>query len=161
MTPERLLALGIDPALTLLPPRMTSDDARAMILAIALQESKCQHRRQLHGGPARSYVQFERAGIAGVLSHRASAGHAVNVCQLLDIEASIDGVYTAIEFNDVLMATFARLLLWTLPRPLPLRDEVDEAWRDYLEAWRPGKPHPETWRAHYADAWACVDRRPS
>ena len=39
-------------ALSLLPPRMDTPLARRYVLAIALQESRFEHRRQI-GGPAR------------------------------------------------------------------------------------------------------------
>jgi hypothetical protein len=51
---------------------------------------------------------------------------------------------------------FARLLLFTLPAPLPLQSDPDEGWRQYLDAWRPGTPHLATWTANYAAAWAVV-----
>jgi len=46
--------------------------------------------------------------------------------------------------------SFARLLLWTLPSALPTT--ADEGWTQYLDAWRPGKPHPATWAGHWATA---------
>ena len=51
---------------------------------------------------------------------------------------------------------FARLLLWTVPAALPTRQNPDESWRHYLEAWRPGKPHRQTWDGFYAEAWLLV-----
>ena len=47
----------LDPAAKLLPG-MDSAKARVMLLAIGLQESRFEHRRQI-GGPARGFWQFE------------------------------------------------------------------------------------------------------
>jgi hypothetical protein len=65
-------------------------------------------------------------------------------------------VWGAIEHNDLLACGFARLNLWWLPAALPTRDQVDRAWEQYLEAWRPGKPKPRTWAKHWITAWERV-----
>lgn len=128
-----------------------------MLVAIALQESRAAHRKQI-GGPARSYWQFETIGVAGVLEHPSTRFEAELFLGQLDYSpASIAAkVYLAIEHNDVLAAGLARLLLWTLPKPLPERHDAPEGWAQYLAAWRPGKPHPETWGANWAEAWQLV-----
>jgi hypothetical protein len=162
MTPARFLATAIDPALALLPLKMASDQARAMVLAVCWQESKLSARRQQPTGPARGFAQFERdGGVAGVLSHRSSRVAAAKVCQALVVEASVEAVYRAIEFQDVLAAAFARLLLWTVPDPMPGKFEPEIAWRIYLKAWRPGKPKPEAWPESYAVGWQTVEGRTS
>lgn len=153
MTPRDVLQYGILPALSLLPPSMTSREAVAMMLAIGLQESRFAHRRQMAGGPARGYWQFERAGVRGVLLHPATSKLADEVAARLGYAVGIETVYQAIEHNDLLAAVFARLNLWWLPRSLPLAREPGEAWAQYLDAWRPGKPHRATWDALYAQAW--------
>jgi hypothetical protein len=152
--PERFLSLALTPALTLLPPRMDSVEARALVVAICLQESKLRHRRQIKG-PARGYAQFEEMGVHGVLVHPSSARYAREACAALDVRAVAPVVHAALEFSDVLTCLFARLLLWTDPRPLPHADEPDRGWDLYYRCWRPGKPHPTTWAAHYARAWEC------
>jgi len=157
MTPAFCLSYAIEPALSLLPPSMTSDAARAMLLAIGLQESKFTHRHQI-GGPAVSFWQFESAGVIGVLHHRASTDAIMKALAALQYRnPSPHTCATAIEHNDVLAAAFARCLLWTLPGPLPTRGEVDLGWNEYLAAWRPGRPKPDTWADHFAHAWAVVD----
>lgn len=156
MTTRHALMLAIDPALSLLPSAMTSDKARAFLLAIAWQESKLAARRQQPTGPARGFWQFEMAGIAGVLTHRRSRVPAAALCAALTIESEVASVYRAIEFNDVLAAGFARLLPWTLPDPLPGHLDVDRGWRQYLKAWRPGKPHAAAWPESYAVGWGTV-----
>ena len=65
--------------------------------------------------------------------------------------------WQAIEHNDVLACCFARLNLWWLPGALPTRTEPLKGWNQYLKAWRPGEPHPETWPAFFEDAWNRVE----
>lgn len=153
MTPALFVEIALSPALRLLPAQMDSPAARAMMITIALQESRLLHRRQI-GGPARGYAQFEMGGgVRGVLTHRASAEHAKRVCAALDYQPTPDVVYAAIEHNDILACVFSRLLLWTLPGALPARSEHDKAWSAYIAAWRPGKPHRSTWNTFYDQAW--------
>lgn len=154
MTPALLLRTAIAPALALMPPAMGAPAARAMLLAIALQESRCCHRRQI-GGPARSFWQFEVGGLRGVLAHRASKPHIADALAQLAYPVTDDATvpYVAIEHNDVLAAICARLLLWTDPQPLPFRDDAQGGWELYLRCWRPGKPHRATWDAFYQQAW--------
>lgn len=145
-------------AFALLPPAMGSKEAEAMLLAIALQESKAKHRRQLAGGPARGFWQFEQNGITGVLIHARS--HQPLMAALDGLRyplATPYGLYLAVEHNDVLACIFARLLLWTLPAALPGRTEPDKAWHQYMLTWRPGKPHADTWAENFAKAWEAVD----
>lgn len=145
---------AIDPALSLLPPSLDTPQARILMLAIGLQESRFLHRRQL-GGPARGFWQFEKGGgVLGVLTHPSSSVLARQVCAARRVDAMSATVYAALETDDVLAAAFARLLLWTDPARLPDRDDVGGAWALYLRTWRPGKPHPGTWSALHAQALA-------
>lgn len=145
-------------ALSLLPAPMDSPAARALLLAIGLQESRFEYRLQKGGGPAHGYWQFERGGgVRGVLSHSATAGHARRVCAALHYEPRTGDVYRALADNDLLACCLARLLLWTLPGALPGPADAEEGWRQYTAAWRPGKPHPETWPAFHARAWAALE----
>ena len=156
MSPEIFLQNAIFPALRLLPDKMDSRPARAMLIAIALQESRIKHRAQI-GGPARGYWQFELGGgVRGVLTHPASKPHIRSVLSALDYDPDSDAsnCWTAIEHNDLLAAAFARLLLWTLPSDLPAQNAPGAGWTQYIAAWRPGKPHRETWDAFYAQAWS-------
>ncbi len=158
MNRSTFLQNAIFPALRILPEKMDSHAARAMMIAIALQESRIEHRRQI-GGPARGYWQFELGGgVRGVLTHPASKPYIQDVLAAHDYDPTSppDACYAAIEHNDILAAAFARLLLWTLPGALPARGDADEAWAQYIEAWRPGKPHPETWPDFYRQAWEAV-----
>ncbi|QMV65198.1 hypothetical protein VUJ49_09135 [Pseudomonas berkeleyensis] len=152
MTLSEIRDQAITPALALLPPAMGSKAAVVSLLANGLQESRFTHRRQI-GGPARGFWQFEKGGgVRGVLRHTATAGHARVLCEARGVPATEDAVYAALEHDDVLAAGFARLLLWSDPRPLPALGEVAAAWDLYIRTWRPGKPHRRTWAALYAQA---------
>jgi len=158
MTPAFVLAHTIPAALSLLPKTMDTPAARAMLLAIGLQESLFEHRVQF-GGPARGYWQFEEhGGVAGVLTHHDSRVAVRRVCDALGYKTyDHSRVYQAIADNDILACAFARLLLWTLPDPLPARSETSQAWHQYLGAWRPGKPHPEAWAENWNLAWKTIE----
>lgn len=143
-------------ALLLLPAKMTSPQAEAMLLAIGLQESRFEHRRQI-GGPARGFWQFERGGgVRGVLRHKLTTGMSAVICADRGIQPNEQDVWVAIERDDILAAAFARLLLYTDPAALPALGECAQAWDYYLRTWRPGKPHRRTWDALYAQALESV-----
>ena len=159
MTLSEIRERAIAPALALLPARMRSDAAEVLLLAIGLQESRFQHRRQLVGtpprptGPATGFWQFERGGgVIGVLQHRASRDHALTLCAARGVEPVSQSVWQALQHDDVLAAGFARLLLWTDPHRLPALGDAQAAWDLYIRTWRPGKPHRQTWDALYAQA---------
>lgn len=141
---------------SLLPPALDTPESRAMLMAIGFQESRFLYRRQLHDGPARGFWQFEVGGVDAVLTHNrthliiAQALHALSYDHTLDAAA----FHQALEHNDVLAACFARCLLWATLLPVPLRGDAVTGWQLYVEAWRPGKPQPDTWPQNFGDAWA-------
>jgi hypothetical protein len=143
---------AISEALDLLPAKMRSP--------IGLQESRFVHRRQMVGspprptGPAKGFWQFERGGgCIGVINHPASRPHMQRVCEARGVAFDADSLWNAIEFDDVLAAAAARLLLYTDPRALPKLGEPAAAWDFYLRVWRPGKPHRATWDGFYLEAF--------
>lgn len=140
-----------------LPPAMRSPKASAMLLAIALQESGCVHRRQVRG-PARGFFQFEAGGVYGVKTHRASKPHLEAALSQLIYKSDLptNQLLSLLEHNDVVACVCARLLLRTDAEPLPDPDHGNEGYKIYLRTWRPGKPHVETWPRHFAAAWAVV-----
>jgi hypothetical protein len=149
----------VEPAFAELPARMASDEARVMLLAIGLQESRFRHRLQMPprpgmpNGPARGFWQFERGGgVAGVLTHPASRDIAAAIIHKRGIPNESRAVWTALAEDDVLAAIFARLLLFTDAAPLPAIGRDAHAWACYIRNWRPGKPHPQTWKALYDSA---------
>jgi len=152
---------AIDAALLLLPPAMDSAAARVMLLAIGLQESRLTARVQIVDGggqgPARGLWQFERGGgCAGVLRHSASRYWMHGVCAARSVRPSPAELWAALATDDVLAAAAARLLLFTDPKRLPDLGNEAGAWALYQRVWRPGKPHPRTWRALYSQALAAV-----
>ncbi len=143
-----------------------SDQARQMMLAIALQESKIACRDQITAvqmlGPALSFWQFERGGgVVGVLKHPASAATAreaswdrglpcYDPLHTATIAPASRMVWERMATDDALGAIMARLLLWTDPQRLPSQQDQDGGWAYYLRNWRPGKPHEATWPGHWA-----------
>ena len=156
---DSILRTAINPALGMLPVKLDSDAARVMLLAIGLQESRLSYRFQKTSdpytkGPARGLWQFERGGgVVGVMSHRATKELAQGVCRARSEPFDSVLIHARLEFDDVLAAAFARLLLWSDAKPLPDVDADHEtAWECYLRNWRPGKPHRETWDEFHAHA---------
>lgn len=144
----------IAPALALLPARMDTFEAKVLMLAIGLQESRFLYRRQLGNGPATGFWQFEEGGsVKGVMGHPATKGYAQAVCEAQGVPFERHAIWQALERDDVLAAALARLNLWWTPGPLPAVHETQKAWNLYAYvAWRPGKPHPETWPALHWEA---------
>lgn len=154
MTPSLLLQTAIIPALAYLGK--DSPEARRFLIAIALQESGLKHRRQVvdgqeEAGPAVSWWQFERGGgCRGVLTHSAAAPLMRQVCGDFNVVPTEYGLWEAMRYHDIVAAAAARLLIFTLPAKLPT--SAEEGWKQYLSAWRPGRPHPETWAGHWEAA---------
>jgi len=147
----------IPAAYAVLPPKMASANASALLIAIGLQESGFQARRQQFG-PARGFWQFEVSGVRGVLHHPKSRAAIENAIVRLGYGTLVDedALHDIAEHNDILAACFARALLWTLPGTLPGPDELDVSWALYERGWRPGRPRPTSWPANYRAAWAHV-----
>lgn len=144
-------------AFALLPARMDTPEARVLMIATGLQESRFVHRRQLVGtpprpnGPAKGFWQFEAGGgCLGVLRHPASRALMMQICQARGVAPVSGALWNALEHDDLLAACAARLLYWTDSQPLPAVGDSDAAWNYYMRVWRPGKPHHSTWdRLHW------------
>ena len=165
MTLEEITKTAINPALALLPGKMDSKEARVMLLAIGLQESRFEHRFQVvqgrpgAKGPARGYWQFERGtraskgGVWGVWLHESSRFWLAQLCAARGCAFDAQAIWETVETDDVLAAGVARLLLFTDPLRLPAVDDEAGAWALYAKrCWRPGKPHPQTWPGFHAQA---------
>lgn len=166
MTPELLLKTGILPALSYLRGHGIEDkmSARRMLVAIAMQESNLAHRRQVssdgtESGPAVSFYQAELTG-AGywLLRHAVSGPILKKACADFNITATPQGVWDAIRYNDVFASIVARLNLFVLPSAMA--EAVDIGWKQYLSAWRPGKPHESTWPTNWSAADIIVKANP-
>jgi hypothetical protein len=140
-------------AFSIMGERFDSDQARAMLMAIALQESGLTHRTQHGSGPARSFWQFETIGIVGLFSNPRTESMLVDACEVLCVSPGVVDVYDAIEHNDVLALICARALLSQVPQRLPERDDPDGGWDQYVRQWRPGRPRRDSWNAHFSTAW--------
>ena len=151
-----LLDVVIRPTLAGMGARYHNAEAETMLVAIAHQESGIRYRRQLgaDGKPmehlARGLWQFEKnGGVKGVLTHSTTKTAADAAAKALLYAPDPAVIHTAIADNDILACVWARLLLWTLPQPLPRAGQEDEAWHQYIAAWRPGKPHRDRWVQSY------------
>lgn len=168
IAPHDFNRVAVSEALAVLPARMDTPEARAMLIAIALQESRLKHRWQVLDsggkGPARGLLQFEqgtrasRGGVWGVYLHKISSPHLAHLCHARSVAFDPPAIWKALETDDVLAAGLARLLLLTDPCALPLRGEFEASWALYARrTWRPGKPHRSTWDAFYDAAWNTVE----
>lgn len=140
--------------------------AEAMLLAIGLQESRFIHRDQVvtgkpagQVGPATGFWQFEKGGgVAGVMQHAMTADIARHVATASGVAFDRDGIWRsfATPAGDQLACAFARLLLFSDPRALPVASDAaeNEAWEFYLRNWRPGKPHRGSWAGFWRQAVA-------
>lgn len=143
---------AIAEARALLPALLDTAPARVMLIAIGLQESRFEHRRQILG-PAVGFWQFEQGGgVAGVLRHPQTMHLARWCCLRRKVDAIPSAVYAELEHDDVLAACFARLNLWWDERPLPRVGDEQGAWDLYIRTWRPGIPHRHTWASLYRQA---------
>jgi hypothetical protein len=137
---------------------MDTPKARLMLLTIGRQESRFRYRRQQGNGPARGFWQFEQGGgVKGVMTHPATTGHAHRICTARGVPWERPNVWAELERDDLLACCFARLLLFSDPYKLPDVGDYDAAWKLYADrAWRPGKPHRETWNGYYDEARAAL-----
>jgi hypothetical protein len=156
MTPEQFNDIVVTPGLALLPPEMSSREARVMLIAAAGQESGLGDRVQI-GGPARGFYQCEKhGGLEGVVTGPMKA-YATSACAALAIAPpDVDTIYDAIRLNDALATVIARLILRADPHSLPALGDESGAWACYLRCWGPGRPRPERWHAAYVAAMKAV-----
>lgn len=160
-SPNKFLTEIIDNGLTFLVRLQgpaVSDEARRFLLAIAQQESGPALEARYQGspstspGPARGFWQFEQGGgCAGVLAHNSCKDLATRVCQALIVQRQSQAVWRALEGHDLLAVSFARMLVMTTPKALPRTRQ--EGWDQYINLWRPGKPHEASW----SNNWAVAD----
>jgi hypothetical protein len=162
MPPAEFCSRILDPGLTLVQNLCgipISVQARQFLLAVAIQESALRHRYQTASygaaGPARGWWQFEQGGgVKGVMQHPSSSGKAETLCNRLAVDWDRAAIWRALEGHDMLAVGFARLLLWTDYRNIPMNS--DDAWDAYANRlWRPGKPHREKWNNNWETAKQC------
>ena len=96
---DAILRTAINPALGMLPAKMDTDAARVMLLAIGLQESRFEHRRQMGNGPARGFWQFEKGGgVKGCVQHPSSAHHLRQLCAARGVPLSLNSTSCVVLF---------------------------------------------------------------
>lgn len=159
--------LIVPAAMRFFPAHYNTPEARALILAIGLQESDFKHRQQLIGGlsdwwksitgPATGYMQFELIGVTEVIRNPATAQRARTVCEMFGYPVDPAVIHKALVHNDLLAAVWSRLALWRVREPLPKKGHPAEGWRQYIQIWAPGKPKQTKWHACWAEAWRVVD----
>lgn len=145
MSAKTFLDEVVNPALATLPDEMNSPEARLMLVAIALQESGLAARQQV-GGPAKGLLQFERNGVLAVMHHTRTADVVFHWCDENGVTYGSNSIYERLALDDELACVFARLLLWSDPRPLPEIGDVMTAYELYERCWRPGKPSYSRWK---------------
>ena len=144
MTPREIRFGPLAEALLLLPAKMTSALAELQLLITTLQEDPEQRRRQWPTGPARGLWQFElgteksRGGVWGIFLHEASRDPLRELCAARGVTFEPEAIYNRLQYDDVLAAGCARLLLYTDPHKLPILGDVEAALVLYLRVWRPG-----------------------
>ena len=149
----------VDAGSALLPPKMTTDASKRILMAIGFQESGWLTTVQYGGGPAHGVLQFERgSGCRGVLTHPASKALAEGLCASAGIPATAADVWTRladVQHQDFAVA-FGRLLLWTDAAALPpaILESEQAAWDYYKRNWRPGKPDRKRWTRSWSQALA-------
>jgi hypothetical protein len=158
VTPREFLVDVLRPACAILGPRYSDPRAEVAITAICLQETGLRTRKQIMG-PARGLAQFEEIGVRGVLTHPASSSAARGFLAANRLPRTLGAraILSLFETDDILCAGFARLNLWTEPKPLPALGDVEGCWKTYLRTWRPGRPHHTRWPDNYARARAALN----
>jgi hypothetical protein len=145
VTPEIASDLIIKPPLKWLGEPYDSLEAVVMLIAIGMQESHFSHRTQ-SGGPARGLWQFEVAGGCAEFEMRPELAPFRKAAQALNFPISRARTAIAIgQGADTLACIMARSVLWLEKKPLPEIGDEEEAWRQYLRRWRPGKPSRSRW----------------
>lgn len=132
--------------LKLLPARLDTVAARALILKIVLKESNGVYRDQLEAngkntviGPALGLAQFERGGACtALLKHPLTKADTLRVLAHYGVTATPDAFWRALAVNDGLAMAAARINLVWLPEALPAITDAAESHRQYVKAWRPG-----------------------
>ncbi|MCI0559470.1 MAG: hypothetical protein MN733_13330 [Nitrososphaera sp.] len=132
---------------------------RIMLLAIGQTESGFKTRHQ-RGGPAMGYWQFEIDGGCAEFEKDKRLGSFRKAARDLgfpNLERSATW-FSLGQGCDHLACIMARAILWLEPKALPEVGDVEEAYRQYLNRWRPGRPSKERFLKSY-DLAVSIDRQ--
>ena len=95
---------------------------------------------------ARGIFQFELIGVKDCVENKYSAQALMEIDPKLysTIMSDVYYVWKTLAWNGVWAVQLARAKLWSVREPLPRinHDDQDIAYRQYLSAWKPGKPNP-------------------
>ena len=134
--------------------------AERLLLAIAIQESRCVHVYQ-RSGPARGFWQFEEVAIEDVYENPVSFECLERLMyrewarsRYSTAANARDLVFDALPFDAMLACAVARAYLWPDPAPLPepKLEMEEEAWQYYLRRWKPGRPDRDRWSGSWTGA---------
>lgn len=169
MTTHLALKYFIEPVLEGAASRyrtsIDSPSARAMLLAVGLQESRLVEtiQRGAGGKPltglARSWWQFEggrNQALGGILADPRTAWARDELCHMgyPCLEPGRDDLHWCMAYDQRIGVILARALIWldpyALPAPVPQAETT--AWTLYIRCWRPGKPHHASWAANWRAA---------
>jgi hypothetical protein len=158
MTPQDFYTYVLSPGLV----RMSrvcdipmSFESAVLLMAIAGTESNWTDRLQF-GGPARSFLMFERNGVMALMQHPVSEPLLQKLADSLEISFATAILHEAVAWCDPLAVGMARLLLWTDARQLPALGDWDLAYLYYERNWKPGKPDLARFQDRYATALRIV-----
>jgi hypothetical protein len=160
-TPLKVFTEVWAPVMMDLSFKLRGPQANVLGIAIGMQESGYRTRVQDNNGPAHSFWQLEegateRSGVRGVMNHPATRTFAMQYCAQNGLPFDAHAIWLAMAEDDDVGAAFARFLLYTNAKPLPLIGDVDGAWDYYLHTWFPGKPDQTRWGPAYAAALSAV-----
>lgn len=169
---EHLLRFAFPAAYALLPPALESKAATVLVLAIGIQRTGLSERRQrgTASNRARSFWSFDHGetlrvgatgGLAAVLMHPVSGPLLKKVLAALQYPVDptqevLRVLMMAIEHNDVLAVACAILALQTLTESLAPLGDAAGAYRNFAEAWQPGRMLATDWQANYDTAYKAV-----
>lgn len=156
MTPKHALETIIVPTLAPLGAPFDTRDARLMLVAAGMQESRFEARDQGDPdvpGPARGLWQFEKIACRDFverghrrLQHAVRCRRAIGVLEPMRLWWLIGEP----RFDPVACLLARDALFRHVAEPLPQPGDVDEAWRQYVAAWKPGQRDRERWTRSYA-----------
>lgn len=137
-------------------------EAAVFLLAVAIQESHLQFRKQFAGGPARGLFQMESEPLSMMTLVMKKNPELRAMLPTADPKE----MWNLLEFpeNDKYGVYIARTALKSDPAPIPRLGNVEGAWEYYLKHWRPGKPRKEKWAISYEaalGAWRSLNQRES
>jgi peptidoglycan L-alanyl-D-glutamate endopeptidase CwlK len=160
---KEILVNVIDPALAELAALgvRATDAARAMLYAAGLQESNLTARFQampaasaVRKGAGRGLWQMRPDDVNRVLSGNSTRERSETAANKHVGSVNPHAVWATLEYDDILAAIFARLMLWPDPAALPAPAAANEqaAWDYYVRCWRPAPPRQQGWAANWRAA---------